>query len=172
MEPDIAELRPAPLTRPALDPALEAGEWQLGFVAANAPVLPLRSSALFRAGIVRHELGGPFILAGRSAAYVWGARAGTGHDIYPTTEHPPAGARVLAVSVHYRDLRTVGGVLVTDPYRTALDLMIADRHEALPVIVDLRAKLAAANLARRAALSRADSRVWREAVAVLRQLSS
>ncbi len=107
-------------------------------------------------------------LAGRSAACIWGAPAPAHAEVYPTALPLPAGVRTLTRGqAHMRFCTFVGGYRVTNPHRTALDLLLDHGLSALRWIVDMRAHISTPQLVSTLAASQLDRAVAREAAAVM-----
>lgn len=129
-------LSPTELRSAVLDgEAIALGD---GFAPLDLPVTAADRAASLSATLADRRV----ILADRTAAWVWGWCAQPGSlrtcvsitARIPSPERRRLGAREAVIDPDER--RSVGGVLVTDPVRTLVDLA---RHSADPDVVDLLA---------------------------------
>lgn len=167
MHSPIAHLRPTGPSDAVIDPLLETDSWQLGFLTTNPSLLPIRSDPDLRSRIVSHRLQGDYVIAGRSALFVWGARVPDIHEIYPRAKAPPPGTRVLDVHLHYRDFVRFGSRVVTEPYRSIMDTLSVHGLTYLSDIIDLRSRISSSKLAHRCRASKIARPVWEEVVEIL-----
>ncbi|MDO5701300.1 MAG: hypothetical protein Q4P36_07535 [Bowdeniella nasicola] len=162
------DLAPTAPTPPVLDPRLEPTRDALGFVQTNSPLLPLGRDPWLRAHIALRECRADVILAGRTAAWVWGAGKPQRHEAYVRSAPPWVRADLLPRE-HVRacDVIRIGAVRVIAPERTALDLLCTHGLEALPMIVAMKPLPTRARLVRRMAAAGLPAPVRREAAEVI-----
>lgn len=171
MDTSFTRLRPRPPAPAVIDPLLEDDAWQLGYLTRVASELPIRLSPDFRARLVTHHLRSEQVIAGRSALFVWGARLPDVHEIYPRSGPRPKHAKVLNVHMHYRDFVRFEDRIVTEPYRSVMDVLQFHGLAYLTDIVDVRAHIDPDALAHRCRATRMSPHMWQEAIAVLKAAS-
>lgn len=169
----LRRLLPRPLSTPLLDPWL-APEWRpLAQVAYGTPLIPVQHLPQVRVERAAAGLDPAVTLAGRSAACVWGAPPPSHAEVYPTALPLPEGVRVLERGqAHMRFCTFVGGYRLTNPHRTALDLLLDHGLSALRWIVDMRVHLVPSQLISTLSASQLDRAVAREAAAVMAALTA